>query len=278
MYELVNLKQQQTFENLAEMDRTIREYNKELSAPLYRTLRTLSQYSCKTIGVSHIKVETIAAKLEVSVRTISRHLKALKELGMITVVNTTRKKKGGKGANAYVINTKTMRKKLLNVISRMSYCNQPKKDGQTLSRQAMAHVNARKETLNLLSNIKTFISNGHRQRKINAKLARIENIKNLRQCPTNVPTDVYKLYAPFFTDDQIAGLYKSMTNRLDAYAYLSQDDIETIACNSFDALVRALRNHYKKGGAPVKNMFAFVSKVADRQALQVVSASMFDFL
>lgn len=277
-YELISLKDYQTFESVKDMDRTIYEYNKELSASLYETLRLLSQYSCKVVGVSHIKIKTIADKLGVSIATVKRRIKALKDNGYITVLNTIRRKKGGKGANAYVINTVSMRKKILSELSQVSYRKDDKKEAQRLSTQALEFVKVRKETLYLISNIKTFISNGRKQRKINARLRRIENIKNVRQCPANVPISIYKAYAPFFTDDQLAAMYKAIVKRLDKHGYLTHEDIDEITRNTFDAVVRSLRNHYKYGDAPIKNIFAFVSKVADKQALQLTSANMFAFV
>ncbi|QYA43649.1 helix-turn-helix domain-containing protein (plasmid) [Macrococcoides bohemicum] len=280
--ELITLKDYQTFETVKDMDATIYEYNKELNASLYETLRLLSQYSCKVVGVSHIKVKTIADRLDVSIATVKRRIKALKELGMITVINTFRRVKGGKGANAYVINTAEMRKKLLIELSKLNHRKDDKNEAQRLSIQAMDYVLTRKETLYLKSIIKTFISNGRRTnthtRKINARLKRIENIKNVRQCPTNVPIDFYKTYASFFTDDEIATMYKAVMNRLNKHTYLTHEDIDEITRNTFDALVRKLRNHYKHGADPINNVFAFVSKVAERQAMQVTSKRMFSFV
>src|SRR5699024_509061 len=102
-YAMINLSDYQTFESVAEMDQTVKHFNRQLSKSHYETLNLLKQYSLKVIGVSHIKIQTIADRLNKSISTIKRHIKYLKDNGYINVINTTRTKRGGKGANAYII-------------------------------------------------------------------------------------------------------------------------------------------------------------------------------
>ncbi|MEJ7142110.1 helix-turn-helix domain-containing protein, partial [Staphylococcus capitis] len=80
-YELISLQELATFQSIKEMDNTVRQYNTKISKTHYETLNLLKQYSCKVIGVSHIKMKTIAKRLKKSTRTIARHLKYLKEKG-----------------------------------------------------------------------------------------------------------------------------------------------------------------------------------------------------
>lgn len=116
-YQLISLEEHTTFDSIQEMDNTVRQYNAQISKTHYETLNLLKQYSCKVIGVSHIKIKTIADRLGKSVRTIKRHLKYLKEQGFISIINTMRSKIGGKGANAYAINPVEVQQKIINVTS-----------------------------------------------------------------------------------------------------------------------------------------------------------------
>ncbi|PTJ03190.1 hypothetical protein BU046_11115 [Staphylococcus simulans] len=119
-YQLTNLKEYSAFNSVEEMDNIVSEYNKQLKKPHYETLNLLKQYSCKVIGVSHIKIKTISKKNGKSTRTVKNHLKYLKEHGYISVINTTRAKRGGKGSNVYVINPIELQKKIQREFLEMS--------------------------------------------------------------------------------------------------------------------------------------------------------------
>ncbi|MEB7435549.1 hypothetical protein [Staphylococcus pasteuri] len=129
--------------------------------------------------------------------------------GFITIINTQRTKKGGKGANTYAINPfelfeKTQRK-IKNELSKMSHRKSGKIRNQYQSHQAMAFVQATKETMNSLKLLNSFYSNKRRKRL--TKLKRTENIKYFRSCPEGVPIEVYLEYKPFFSDAQIKYLF-----------------------------------------------------------------------
>lgn len=92
------------FQSVAEMDSTVKLYNKSLKKMHYETLNLLKQYSCVHVGVSKLKIETIANALNKNARTIRRHIKLLETNGYINVIYTHRDKSGGNGANVFVIN------------------------------------------------------------------------------------------------------------------------------------------------------------------------------
>src|SRR5699024_11667290 len=74
-YELVSFTEYQNFESINEMDQTVKQFNTKISKPHYETLNLLKQYSCKIIGVSHLKIETMAQTLNKSIRAIHRHIR-----------------------------------------------------------------------------------------------------------------------------------------------------------------------------------------------------------
>lgn len=284
----INLSQHKNFECKAEMDKTVREYNKELTSTLYRTLNLLKQYSLKVTGVSHLKYQTIADKLEVSTRTVIRNIKKLIELGIITKISTTRIKSGGDGANVFVINTLNQRKKLLNKIKNVTGKLSPRfrseKDGKTLSQQAMSYVKLKKNRgLNYTSNIyinllcKQSKTVSKHEQKIADKFERIENIKNFREKPHNCTDELYMKYKALFTDAQIQQLITVITKQTKKFD-LSAEQTHDIIDNALNSLVKAMRKYHRNEGVEVKNMFSYVSKIAKVLTLRQQSENAFDFL
>ncbi|GCD81910.1 decarboxylase [Parageobacillus thermoglucosidasius] len=103
-------RQLQSFECIEAMNQAIRRflytYGHELSESAVEVLKTLSRHACEIIGVAFPKVETIAALVGKSVRTVQRALKTLEGYGIIkriSTIRTTGRHKGGNGHNVYVI-------------------------------------------------------------------------------------------------------------------------------------------------------------------------------
>ncbi|HDR7444360.1 MULTISPECIES: helix-turn-helix domain-containing protein [Bacillus] len=100
------LRKYESFKSVTEMDNTIdkalKEYNLKDSERVI--LIKLSQYSCKFVGVSYMKNQTLADSVGYSKRTVQRALKRLSELGIITRIEQKRAKSGGYGAFICVVN------------------------------------------------------------------------------------------------------------------------------------------------------------------------------
>ncbi|MCE7792297.1 transcriptional regulator [Salipaludibacillus sp. CUR1] len=99
------LRELETFSSVSNMDEFVSEALevleiKELDRSL---LRLLAGYSCKFIGVSFMKVQTMADKLEVSYKTTQRALKRLKDIGVIQRVRQLREVSGGFGSSLTII-------------------------------------------------------------------------------------------------------------------------------------------------------------------------------
>ena len=267
-HQLINLEEHTTFESIQAMDNTVRQYNAKISKTHFETLNLLKQYSCKVIGVSHIKIKTMANQLKKSVATVKRHIKYLKDNGFITVINTFRMKQGGKGANTYAINPIDVYQKIQNELSQMSHRKNAKKRNKRQSQQAMAFVKEKKETIFFIKLLSSFVSNKCTHKQI--KLKRTENIKNFRACPKDVPMDVYKSYKAFFSDAQIKYIYTAITQQTTKYANINDYDHIDIVDNTFNSLVKALRKYHRGEGENIKNIFAYATgtakKIAFRQA------------
>lgn len=100
------LRKYESFKSVTEMDNTIDKTLKEykLKDSERVILIKLSQYSCKFVGVSYMKNQTLADSAGYSKRTVQRALKRLSELGIITRIEQKRAKTGGYGAFICVIN------------------------------------------------------------------------------------------------------------------------------------------------------------------------------
>ncbi|HDR7632981.1 TPA: helix-turn-helix domain-containing protein [Bacillus mycoides] len=100
------LRKYQSFNSITEMDktidRTLKEYNLKDSERVI--LLRLSNYSCKFLGVSYLKNNTLADLTGYSKRTVQRALKHFSELGIITRIEQFKPVKGGYSAFICVIN------------------------------------------------------------------------------------------------------------------------------------------------------------------------------
>ncbi|WP_406866888.1 helix-turn-helix domain-containing protein [Priestia megaterium] len=101
----MQLREYETFKTVKEMDNFICEALEalELSETERKLLWLIAGHSCKFVGVSWLKVASMAKTLEVSSKTIQRALKNLKELGIIKRVRTIRPVSGGFGASLTII-------------------------------------------------------------------------------------------------------------------------------------------------------------------------------
>lgn len=97
----------QTFESVDDMiyilDRFTSTY--DLTSAAKAVLNTLKLHSKRFIGVCWLYQEEIARKAGVSVSSVKRTLKALKETGILTIHHCIHTKRGGQTHSVYVINT-----------------------------------------------------------------------------------------------------------------------------------------------------------------------------
>jgi DNA-binding Lrp family transcriptional regulator len=103
-----------SFTDIEKLNKTVRVYRDiirvdikrtDVQARLFALIEVLKRHSCKQIGVSYMCKNTIAAKLEVSYKTVQRLMKRLEDLGMIRQVPMKRKKDMMQTANAIIIQT-----------------------------------------------------------------------------------------------------------------------------------------------------------------------------
>ncbi|MGI2718006.1 helix-turn-helix domain-containing protein [Bacillus cytotoxicus] len=96
-----SLREYETFQSVSEMDEYINKVlaHIELKKTERELLWLLGGHSVKFIGVSFLKLDSMAQLLKVSKKTIQRALSKLQALGVIKRVRTIRPVKGGFGAS-----------------------------------------------------------------------------------------------------------------------------------------------------------------------------------
>ena len=101
-----------SFTVIEELNKTVRAYRDVIRVDIKRSdvksrlialLELLKRHSCKQLGVSYMCKNTIAAKLEISYKTVQRLMKKLEDLGMIRQLPMKRKKDMMQTANAIII-------------------------------------------------------------------------------------------------------------------------------------------------------------------------------
>lgn len=275
-YVLVDGIEYQNFESVKEMDEAVRQFNAKISKAHYETLNVLKQYACKVIGVSHLKIETIAKRLNKSVRSIHRHIKHLKENGFITVANTSRKKSGGKGANFYVISTveqqKNKQKKEMSY-RKVSYRERSKNTAKSQQHKALEYIKIKKQTMYSLKLLTSMFSTQSKSKldKNKLRLKRIQNIKHVDFTNRTIPETIYKRFRPFFTDAELVRLYKTSLKSLKYYDLDKEEKIEAVIYG-LECLVKALKRYHNGQGEPVYNIYSYIS----RTSLHIGSRGEFD--
>lgn len=99
------LQEHQSFASASIMHAAVEEHvqNNSLNESALRVLRVLEFRSKMVPGVCWLKYATIAEVIGKSVSTVRRAIRALCAAGIIEKIAVTREKKGGDGANIYVI-------------------------------------------------------------------------------------------------------------------------------------------------------------------------------
>lgn len=132
----------------------------------------------------------------------------------------------------------------------------------------------KKETMSFLKLLNSFISNKRRKKQINLK--RIENIKYFRACPEGIPIEFYQRYRPFFSDVQIKCLFNKISDQINQYPNINDEEHTDIIDNTMDSLVKTLRNYHRGQGNKVYNIFAYASAAAKYQAFKQCSMNMWE--
>lgn len=250
------LEQYINFESLEELNHHVSQHvkNNQLNDTQYKLLTILSQHSCKYLGASYLKLDTLAGLLDVSKRTVQRNLKVLVELGIIKKVFTFRPLSGGSGSNIYVI---------LEYVepSSVTPSMSPREGSQKSAGERLREQLEQKETTS--SKFKynnSVVLNGSR-------INREYNLSYKDVVPSNIPTKLGEHMLLFFDSATVYRLYSSMSNALKVYKHREEFGSEHIVdwmYRATNALILAMKNHRHnpKKYPAIKNIFAYAHQTA----------------
>lgn len=271
-YVSLHLRQFSYFDSIQEMDYIVKTYNKDLKKSVYETLNLIKQYSCKWVGVAHLKTQTIAKRLNKSISTIRRHIKTLKDKGILTVITTMRKKSGGYGANGFAINSPVERKRVLKSKNEHSEMNTRKEvvnRGQTIDNTDSNNVLVSKETiisLKLYNSLKL-------QKEVGSDIQnkKTENIKNYEECPNGISNEIYFMYKAYFSTHTLEKLSECATEALIPFDIESNEKVN-ITIQSFKGLIHGLKdaNRFKRN--KIKSIFKYIKGIVRKKAQQHIDA------
>lgn len=182
------------FDSVKAMDEAIAEHIRRNRYELNETdrdvLMMLSRYSVKYKGAAHLKIDTIAAAIGKSGRTVQRVLRKLERLNIIERKEFIRKKSGGHGANIYVILP-------VDVAADMS--DREDTDKPNDSNEEKADDQA--ETISLLSDKnKTLLETAKPKKPTEDEIIK----RSLRNA---IPAPIYDALSPFFSGRELYKIY-----------------------------------------------------------------------
>lgn len=246
------------FDSVKEMDEAInlhiRRNRYELNETDRDVLMMLSRYSVKYKGAAHLKIDTIAAAIGKSGRTIQRSLRKLERLNIIERKEFIRKKSGGHGANIYVILP-------VDVAADMS----DREDTDKPNDSGEEKADDQAETISLLSDNKNnTVPETAKQAKPNkpAKPSEDEIIK--RGLKHTIPAPIYDALSPFFNGKDLYNTYGIL---LRAKAKISRFiTLETYHERYVDAFFNVIRL-YKAG--KIRNLSGYLYVTWERLTAEI---------
>lgn len=249
-------------------------------------LDIIKRHSFKYKCVSYLNQKTIATKLEINVKTVTRTIERLVNLKYIKIFNMLRPTDNRKMSNLCIFNIPENIANLQNVHIENEKCQ---KNVLTKSQKSAENVPTIKQNLSLKQNILKDINirntrecatlsnlatphlrekeqnQNHKDQNTNSEFTyqirgyseaeRMENLNKAENIPSYIPKRFATTLAPFFSSDEIIEFYKNVKHSLDKietqYQYrIMPDKVETIVYSAIDDLVCARRKqaHNQRGG------------------------------
>lgn len=212
----------------------------------------LSQYSCKYIGVSYLKNQTLADSLGYSKRTVQRATKRLAELGIISRYAQLKPVKGGYGAFICVINS-----------VECHLVESPRGDNSKSTDSNIQELTVENETINLKSNS--------------------QDIKERNElgltylAGSGVPTEFIQACSPFYsTAKEVKALWWCVELAQKRFAP-SLIDFTEVAVSAFKQSIYKLKAKQIKGNFK-GYLFGVASNMLSLAQRKLNSSNLFDFL
>lgn len=248
------LEQYINFESLEELNHHVKLHakNNQLNDTQYKLLTILAQYSCKYLGASYLKLDTLAGLLDVSKRTVQRNLNILVELEIIEKVHCFRKIRGGFGASIFIIKEYIEEDDHSDLSTRN---NSQKSAGERLRERLKKTNTTSSKSLNNNSLV------------TKSSINREYNLSYKDVLPSNIPTKLGEHMLLFFSSADVYRLYNTMNNALRVYKDREEFGSEHIVdwmYKATNALILAIKNHrHNPQKYPsVKNMYSYAYQTA----------------
>ncbi|WP_103110219.1 winged helix-turn-helix transcriptional regulator [Brevibacillus reuszeri] len=200
----------QSFTNVDEMNAVVKRFVSvyELTSAAESVLNTIKLHAKRFVGVCWLYREEIARKAGVSLSSVNRAIKALKETGILTVHHTIHTKRGGQTHSVYVINREFTGAELAAVEPANESANESPLESEKLAEMPrQAEVSASQPQVH-----KNLDTNSHKTLKDKTNSIKIDNNEpDVDDVLKSVPTEFITLMKPYYdgSPDVIAARWKT---------------------------------------------------------------------
>ncbi|MGY5346529.1 winged helix-turn-helix transcriptional regulator (plasmid) [Paenibacillus glucanolyticus] len=226
----------QSFTNVDEMNALVKRFVSvyELTSAAESVLNTIKLHAKRFVGVCWLYREEIARKAGVSLSSVNRAIKALKEAGILTVHHTIHTKRGGQTHSVYVINREFIGAELAAVESPNESANEtPLEVEKVAEMQRQTGVSASQPQVH-----KNFNTNSSKTLKDKTNSIKIDNNESdVDDVLKSVPTEFIALMKPYYdgNPDVIAARWKTACVAIKKSCF-------SLANTSFDTIGQAWRD------------------------------------
>ncbi|QOT13755.1 hypothetical protein JNUCC32_31200 (plasmid) [Paenibacillus sp. JNUCC32] len=201
----------QSFTNVDEMNAVVKRFVSvyELTSAAESVLNTIKLHAKRFVGVCWLYREEIARKAGVSLSSVNRAIKALKETGILTVHHTIHTKRGGQTHSVYVINREFIGAELAAIEPANESANEsPYESEKVAEMPRQAEVSASQPQVH-----KNLDTNSHKTLKDKTNSIKIDNNEpDVDDVLKSVPTEFIAIMKPYYdgSPDVIAARWKTV--------------------------------------------------------------------
>ena len=264
------LKDYTNFKSIEEMDNHVKmhvqTFYNDLKQSAREVLHAIAGHALAFVGAAHLKAETIAEEIGMSVKSVYRATKELAEFGIIAKENKP-KKNGIKGANIYSILPCVQS----NVPSGMSHRENEEKPCE----RKPEHVNSDDQSLILLSTNKSFKDTNITKTYADNLLVDKEAVKK-QALLAKIPEALHGLKMYFDNAQEIhdmVGVIYSAKNSVDKAVRV--EDHANLFNKTINSVYEYWQRQIKKGNVDY-NAFGLMTKAIRELVAKIVDGSAYD--
>lgn len=204
----------QSFTNVDEMNALVKRFVSvyELTSAAESVLNTIKLHAKRFVGVCWLYREEIARKAGVSLSSVNRAIKALKETGILTVHHTIHTKRGGQTHSVYVINREFIGAELAAPLPSRDSALEPANESPSESEKVAEIPRQTTDSASQPQVHKNLNTNSHKTLKDKTNSIKIDNNElDVDDVLKSVPTEFITLMKPYYdgSPDVIAARWKT---------------------------------------------------------------------